>query len=237
MAKEKVLVVDDDPDTLQHTRESLVEADFEVVTAVDGGAARQIASDEQPDVVVLAAEMATVGGREVLKEFKGDASLRHIPVIMIAEAPPVDEVVAGLEQGAHDFVSRPCSGRELAARVSAAVRIKLAADRLRARNARLESLAKHVQAAVQHFEQPRRKVPGAEDGGERKEVVKLTRRELEILQLLAQGLSNDVISRQLFISPTTTRNHIQNILGKLGVHSKLEAVAYAVRAGYVDFIG
>ena len=63
------------------------------------------------------------------------------------------------------------------------------------------------------------------------------RRELEILQLLARGLNNEVISRQLYISPTTTRNHIQNILGKLGVHSKLEAVAYAVRAGYVDFVG
>ncbi|MEK6537494.1 MAG: response regulator transcription factor, partial [Actinomycetota bacterium] len=118
---------------------------------------------------------------------------------------------------------------------------KVAIDWLRHKNAKLEALAKHVRAAVQHYEQPRQAAPAVDYEGAEQEggkvMVRLTRRELEILQLLARGLNNEVISRQLYISPTTTRNHIQNILGKLGVHSKLEAVAYAVRAGYVDFVG
>ena len=58
----------------------------------------------------------------------------------------------------------------------------------------------------------------------------LTEREREILQLLAQGMRNDDIAAKLFISPQTVQTHVRNILGKLRVHSKLEAVAFAVQA-------
>jgi DNA-binding NarL/FixJ family response regulator len=61
----------------------------------------------------------------------------------------------------------------------------------------------------------------------------LTPRELEVLQLLVDGSSNRVIAAQLFISNHTVRNHVQRILTKLGVHSKLEAVAAATRIGLV----
>lgn len=60
-----------------------------------------------------------------------------------------------------------------------------------------------------------------------KSVVHLTQREQQILRLLAQGSTPSAIAKELVISPVTARNHIQNILGKLGVHSALEAVAYA----------
>jgi len=59
----------------------------------------------------------------------------------------------------------------------------------------------------------------------------LTEREREILQLLAEGKRNDDIAKQLFISPQTVQTHVRNILGKLRVHSKLEAVSFAVKNG------
>ncbi len=62
----------------------------------------------------------------------------------------------------------------------------------------------------------------------------LTEREREILQLLAQGKRNDDIATQLFISPQTVQTHVRNILGKLRVHSKLEAVAFAVKHGAIQ---
>jgi DNA-binding NarL/FixJ family response regulator len=62
----------------------------------------------------------------------------------------------------------------------------------------------------------------------------LTDREREILALLASGLRNDDIAAKLFISPQTVQTHVRNLLGKLGVHSKLEAVAFAVRHGAVN---
>jgi NarL family two-component system response regulator LiaR len=61
----------------------------------------------------------------------------------------------------------------------------------------------------------------------------LTDREREILQLLAEGMRNDDIARRLFISPQTVQTHVRNLLAKLGVHSKLEAVAFAVKHGAI----
>ncbi|MEK7370652.1 MAG: LuxR C-terminal-related transcriptional regulator [candidate division NC10 bacterium] len=55
----------------------------------------------------------------------------------------------------------------------------------------------------------------------------LTRRELEILRLLAGGARTKILAERLHVSPATVRNHVQNIFGKMGVHSRLEAVAYA----------
>ena len=62
----------------------------------------------------------------------------------------------------------------------------------------------------------------------------LTSREREILQLIAEGLTNGAIATRLFISVNTVRNHVQSILGKLGVHSKLEALSVAIRDGIID---
>jgi DNA-binding CsgD family transcriptional regulator len=62
----------------------------------------------------------------------------------------------------------------------------------------------------------------------------LTRRESEILQLVASGLQNKEVAQKLGLSLATVRNHVHNILDKLGLHSKLEAVALAFRAGWVE---
>jgi DNA-binding NarL/FixJ family response regulator len=59
----------------------------------------------------------------------------------------------------------------------------------------------------------------------------LTAREIEVLNLLADGVSNQVIAERLVVSLHTVRNHVQNVITKLGAHSKLEAVATAVREG------
>ena len=63
---------------------------------------------------------------------------------------------------------------------------------------------------------------------------KLTQRELEVLKLLATGADNEAIGRALVISPQTARTHIQNILGKLGAHSRLEAVAFVRGSGLLE---
>jgi DNA-binding NarL/FixJ family response regulator len=68
-------------------------------------------------------------------------------------------------------------------------------------------------------------------------MVRLTRREKEVLGLLAAGADNQAIGRALVMSPQTARTHIQNILGKLEVHSRLEAAAFVVRNGLQDLVG
>jgi two-component system, NarL family, nitrate/nitrite response regulator NarL len=64
-------------------------------------------------------------------------------------------------------------------------------------------------------------------------ISKLTPRERQVLGLLAEGGDNDAIAQALIISPQTARTHVQNVLGKLGVHSRLEAAALARRHGVV----
>jgi len=71
-------------------------------------------------------------------------------------------------------------------------------------------------------------------GPAKPELDKLTLREQQVLQSLAHGLGTDEIASMLSISSATTRNHIQSILGKLSVHSRLEAVAYAYQHGLLD---
>jgi DNA-binding NarL/FixJ family response regulator len=63
---------------------------------------------------------------------------------------------------------------------------------------------------------------------------RLTERELEVLRLVAQGLNNKDIAKKLFISENTVKNHVRNLLEKLQLHSRMEAVLYAVREKIVE---
>ena len=79
------------------------------------------------------------------------------------------------------------------------------------------------------------RVAAARDrSAERQPIEPLTPRELEVLKALTEGLSTPEICDQLFIAPNTLRTHVQNIMGKLRVHSKLEAVAFALRYRLVE---
>jgi DNA-binding NarL/FixJ family response regulator len=80
----------------------------------------------------------------------------------------------------------------------------------------------------------RRVATARERGDERRLVEPLTPRELEVLRALTDGLSTPEICDRLFIAPNTLRTHVQNIMGKLRVHSKLEAVAFALRYRLVE---
>lgn len=79
------------------------------------------------------------------------------------------------------------------------------------------------------------RVAAARDrGGDRKQVETLTPREIEVLRALTDGLSTPEICERLLIAPNTLRTHVQNIMGKLRVHSKLEAVAFGLRHRLVE---
>jgi len=80
---------------------------------------------------------------------------------------------------------------------------------------------------------PGKRIPRLRGVASRAASVELTRREREVLTLLATGISTGVIAERLCISPRTVRNHVSNILGKLDVHSRLEAVAYSIKYGLV----
>jgi PAS domain S-box-containing protein len=114
----------------------------------------------------------------------------------------------------------------LTTRTKAGAPVRLAVDALLVHDARGErSAAVHLFRDLAPAGPPG---PVPPDGGPGAEA-SLTPRELEVLRLIAGGANTRAIAARLAVSPATVRNHAQNLLGKLGVHSRLEAVAYAVR--------
>jgi len=137
-AKQTVLVAEDSATARATVRIYLTSQGYDVVEAEDGRAALEAARREQPDVILLDVEMPELDGRAVLAALCEDESLCDIPVVFLTGRTDSDEVVAGLQAGAHDYLRKPFEMAELVARVSAAARVKRLQDELRRRNEELD---------------------------------------------------------------------------------------------------
>jgi phosphate regulon transcriptional regulator PhoB len=122
MSQGTILVVDDEKDLVDLVRFNLEKAGFDVIAAADGRSGLEVAFRHKPDLVILDWMMPGMDGLEVCRQLRADARTARIPVIMLtAKAEEADRVV-GLELGADDYVTKPFSPRELAARVKALLR-------------------------------------------------------------------------------------------------------------------
>lgn len=132
-----VLVVDDTPDMAILMKRACQDQGHEVLIAEDGPSALDIAAREMPDTILLDIMMPRMSGIEVLQRLKSDADTRAIPVILVTAKGEDGDVIAGLNEGAHDYVAKPFNRGVLAARVGAAVGIKKDHDRLKRLNKQL----------------------------------------------------------------------------------------------------
>jgi two-component system phosphate regulon response regulator PhoB len=122
VAKQKILVVDDEPDVVELVEFNLKQAGFAVVSAETGAEALKKARESKPDLVVLDVMMPELDGLEVCKLLRRDAATAAVPIIMLtAKAAEVDRVL-GLELGADDYLTKPFSPRELVLRVKGLLR-------------------------------------------------------------------------------------------------------------------
>jgi DNA-binding NarL/FixJ family response regulator len=126
-------------------------------------------------------------------------------------------MVEAVEAGASGFLSKDEAAEEVLSSVKAAAEGEVLIDP--------DTLTRLLAQVAQEREEER---------DARRLLGDLTDREREILGLLAQGVRNEDIAKRLYISPQTVQTHVRNILGKLRVHSKLEAVAFAVRNGAIQ---
>lgn len=122
MGKEKILAVDDEEDILELVRYNLTREGFSVLGTTSGEDALKIARREEPDLIVLDLMLPGIDGLEVTRKLKNDAKTRTIPVIMLTAKGEEADVVAGLELGADDYITKPFSPRILTARVRAVLR-------------------------------------------------------------------------------------------------------------------
>jgi len=124
MAKGTILVVDDEEDIQELLTLNLVREGYDVVTADTGEQALELAKAKLPALTVLDLMLPGLGGLDVCKILKNNSKTRHIPVIMLTAKSEESDIVAGLELGADDYITKPFSSKVLVARVRRILRKK-----------------------------------------------------------------------------------------------------------------
>jgi len=212
----RVVVVDDH----QLFRRGLVmllgmEDGIEIVgEAGDGLAATELAAAAAPDVILMDIRMPKRSGIEACLAIKAVTPIARI--IMLTDSDEEVDLFDAVKNGASGYVLKNSS-------IDAVARsIRVVADG--------QSLISPSMATklIDEFRQMSRSDP------QHGPTTRLTGRELGVLDLVAQGLGNRQIAKRLFISEHTVKNHVRNILEKLQLHSRMEAVMYAVREKLID---
>ena len=134
----KILVVDDTVDMVDVLTFHLKQQGYQVAAANCGEEALRLVSVEMPDLILMDVSMPGMNGLEACRRLKADVDRARIPVILVTCHDSDQAIADGLDAGADDYVTKPCSPTVLAARVRAALRAKAAGDRLREANRELE---------------------------------------------------------------------------------------------------
>jgi DNA-binding NarL/FixJ family response regulator len=201
----RVLIVDDHRLFAEAIRLTLERDGMDVAIAFTGSDAREAARREAPDVVLLDIglphESGLSVGRDILEEHP------ETKILIVTSLEDERAVREAVRSGFHGYLTK---------------------------DTRLERFVGGIHAAVEGQlvlpQRLRRKANGMDDDASLL-ASQLTPKECEVLALLAEGASSSEIARSLSISPNTVRTHVQSILAKLQVHSRLEAVAFAARHG------
>ena len=125
MAKEKILVIDDEEDILELLQYNLVREGYDVIPVASGEIGCEIAKRKQPDLILLDLMLPGIDGLEVTKALKKDLSTQNIPIIMLTAKGEEADIVTGLEIGADDYITKPFSPRIVIARMKAVMRRKI----------------------------------------------------------------------------------------------------------------
>jgi len=192
-----------------------VEDDIEVVgEAGDGVAATELAASAVPDVILMDVRMPKRSGIEACVAIKEVAPTARI--IMLTVSDEEADLYDAVKNGAVGYLLKDSSIDE----VAQAVRVVADGQSLISPSMAIKLLAEFKQLSRADRDQV--------------STPRVTARELEVLKLVAQGLNNRQIGTRLFISENTVKNHVRNILEKLQLHSRMDAVMYAVREKLFD---
>lgn len=211
----RLLVVDDVPLFRAGLTAALTGAGYDVVgEAGDGEAAVALAEFEQPDIVLLDILMPGASGIEVLGKIRAISPKSH--VVLLTGSESQEDLIAAIRGGARGYILKDVPFEDLVVVI----------DQIVAGGA-----AVSPGMAGQLFDITRELLLHHDLVSARKPT--LTAREIEVLGLVADGRTSRQIGDLLFISENTVKNHVRNILDKLGLHSRNEAVLYAIRENMI----
>ncbi len=192
-----------------------VEGDIDVVgEAGDGDAAVDLAVETVPDVVLLDVRMPRSSGLQACIRIK--ELVPSTKIIMLTVSDEEGDLYEAVKNGASGYLLKDSSIEEVAQAI-----------RVVAEGQSLISPSMAAKLIVEFKEMARA-------GRDQVPTPRLTDRELQVLRLVAKGLNNREAAKELFISENTVKNHVRNILEKLQLHSRMEAVMYAVREKLLD---
>ncbi len=182
--------------------------------ARDGMEAVEQSAELQPDVVLMDVRMPTLNGIEAARRVR--AAQPGVRILMLTESEDEEDLYASVRAGATGYLLKEVAIDEIADAIRA-----VASGQALVSPSMTTKLLSEFNALSRRLEE--------EHDGRR-----LTDRELEVLRLIARGMSNKDIGTDLVIAENTVRNHVRNILEKLQVRSRVEAAMYAVREKLVD---
>lgn len=193
-----------------------LEDDIAIIgTAGNGSAAAGLVAATAPDVVLMDVRMPNRSGIETCQTIKDAAPNSRI--IMLTASDEEADLLDAVKSGASGYMLKDSSIDE----VASAVRLVAEGRELISPSMATKLLDEFKQVALAD----RRAAP----------IPELSPRELDVLRLVAQGLNSREIGKQLFISENTVKNHVRNTLEKLRLHSRLDAVMYAIRERWPGF--
>ncbi|MHB1595694.1 MAG: response regulator [Streptosporangiaceae bacterium] len=201
----------------------LTEPDIEVVgQAGDGAEAVRKAGEQLPDVVLMDVRMPRSSGIEACRQIKEIAPSAKIVILTMSDEE--EDLFEAIRAGASGYLLKDIPLDE----VAEAVRAVHCGQSLISPSMAGKLLTEFAVLANREREADQ------DARGERVPAPKLTDREMQVLKLVARGMNNRDIAKELFISDNTVKNHVRNILEKLQIHSRMEAVMVAVREKLIE---
>ena len=212
----RVMVVDDHPMWREGVARDLTEAGYDVVAAVgEGKQAARICAASRPDVVVLDLQLPDLSGVEVINRLTaGESTVR---ILVLSASGEHQDVLDAVKAGAVGYLLKSAARPEFLD----AVRRTAGGDAVFT-----PGLAALVLGEFRRL--------AAGPAGAEADAPRLTDRETEILRMVATGMSYKQIAARLVLSHRTVQNHVQNTLGKLHLHNRVELVRYAIEHGLAD---
>jgi DNA-binding NarL/FixJ family response regulator len=209
----RVMVVDDHPMWRDAVARDLTEAGYQVVaTAADGAQALRVTGAARPDVVVVDLQLPDMSGVEVTRGLR--AAHPSVRVLVLSASGEQQDVLDAVKAGAAGYLLKSAARPEFL-------------DAVR-RTADGDAVFTPGLAALVLGEFRRLATAPA---GDDTDTPRLTERETEILRMVATGMSYKQIAARLVLSHRTVQNHVQNTLGKLHLHNRVELVRYAIEHG------
>jgi DNA-binding NarL/FixJ family response regulator len=192
------------------------EDDLSVIwAAADGAQAVTAATRRPPDVLLMDIRMPGLDGIEATRKIAAEPSLAAVHVVILTTFELDEYVFEGLRAGAAGFLVKDTDAAELIR----AVRVVAAGESLLS-----PTVTRRLISEFAVRTRPARDLPGLAD---------LTPREREVVALIASGLSNEEISREIYVSPSTAKTHAARAMTKLGARDRAQLVVFAYQAGLV----